>query len=336
MRLLFVLFIPLLLHTACNKPEPEGPAIKQPVQPAEGYGGADYPYAGVAKLNYDDGNAGFWLYYPQNPTPKEAPVVVFNHGYGAWNPACYGGWIRHLVRRGNIVIFPRYQATLVTTPAIYTSNAAAAISRALKVIAANPSWPQPIKGKYAYIGHSYGAVVSANLALTPVTYGVPGTKALVLACPGTGNAPQGAASSYKNMSSRIKMLLITEEYDNRAGTTFSDMLYKATTYITAANKNYIIHQADDHGTPAISANHGEAASTDMFFDSGQRNAVISASFTGTRTDATDYYCYWKLADALLDCALYQKGCDTALGRSAAQLYMGQWSDGTAVRPLLVK
>ncbi|MBV7529384.1 hypothetical protein [Chitinophaga sp. sic0106] len=336
MRLLFLLLATLFSQTACNKPAPEVPSVKQPAQPAEGYGGAAYTNNDIGKVNFDDGNTGFWLYYPMNPIPKEAPVIVFNHGYGAWNPACYGGWIRHLVRRGNIVIFPRYQATLVTTPAIYTSNAATAISRALKTIADNPSWPQPAKGKYAYVGHSYGAVVSANLALTPAAYGISAAKALILACPGTGNAPQGAAASYRNMSAKIKMLLLTEEDDNRAGTTFSDLLYTTTPYITASNKNFIIHQADNHGAPVISANHGEAASTDMWFDSGERNTVISASFTGTRTDATDYYYYWKLTDALLDCAFYQKGCDTALGNTTAQQYTGHWSDGQAVKPLLVK
>ena len=43
------------------------------------------------------------------PTPEVAPVVVFNHGWFAVNPGVYGAWIEHMVRKGRIVIAPRYQ-----------------------------------------------------------------------------------------------------------------------------------------------------------------------------------------------------------------------------------
>ncbi len=291
----------------------------------------------MEKRNFDDNtNLGYWLYFPSDTAIKEAPVVVFNHGFGAWNPACYGGWIKHLVRKGNIVIFPRYQSTLLTSPSTFTSNVAVAINRAFKEIASNPGWPQPIKSKLVYVGHSYGAVISANLALSPNTYGVPAPRAIILACASTGNAPQGAASSYKMMSSKLKMLLITEEDDNTAGPTFSEMLYNSTTYIPAANKSYVTHMADNYGYPAITAEHGEAAATDMTYDSGQRNAIINLSFSSTRIDATDYFCYWKLTDALMDCVFNKQGCETAMGKTEAQKNMGNWSDGTPVKLLQVK
>ncbi|WP_167021670.1 alpha/beta hydrolase fold domain-containing protein [Chitinophaga sp. Cy-1792] len=321
---------------ACKKPSNQPAVIRQPDQPMEGYGSSSYTSSTVIKKNCDDGNTGYWLYLPSDPMPKEAPVIVFNHGYGAWNPACYGAWIKHLVKKGNIVIFPRYQSTIVTNPATYTNNAAAAINRALKLLAADSTLPQPIKGKIAYIGHSYGGVIAANLAMTPATYGVPPPKAIMLACPGTGNAPQGALPSYKSMSSKVKMLLIVEEKDNSAGTTFADMLYSSTTYIPAANKTMITHMADPYGYPAITAEHGEAAATDMTFDSGQRNNIITLSFTSTRVDATDYYCYWRLTDALLDCAFHQQGCDNVYGDSTLVTNMGNWSDGQPLKPLVVR
>jgi len=337
LRSLLLTLFTILLLTDCKKPARNGPVIQQPDQPLEGYGGRSYKFGGVVKRNFDDNtNLGFWLYYPADTALKEAPVVVFNHGYGLWNPACYGGWIKHLVRRGNIVIFPRYQATLMTSPSTYTSNVAAAINRAFKEIASQPTWPQPIKSKLVYVGHSFGGVISANLALSPGTYSVPAPKAIILACPGTGNTSQGAASSYKMMSSKLKMLLITEADDNSNGTTFPDLLYNTTTYIPAANKNHITHVADKHGYPAITADHGEAAATDMTFDSGQRNTFINLSFSGTRIDATDYFCYWKLTDALMDCIFNKQGCETALGNTEAQKNMGKWSDGTQVKQLQVK
>ncbi|MEZ4892408.1 MAG: hypothetical protein R2778_05270 [Saprospiraceae bacterium] len=52
---------------------------------------------------------GYWLFEPADPKPDSAEVVVFLHGYGAYNPMAYGKWIKHLVAKGNIVIYPRYQ-----------------------------------------------------------------------------------------------------------------------------------------------------------------------------------------------------------------------------------
>jgi hypothetical protein len=51
------------------------------------------------------------------------------------------------------------------------------------------------------------------------------------------------------------------------------------------------------------------------------------------TNALDYYGTWKLFDALRDAAFDGKNRDLALGDGPAQLAMGNWSDGTPVKPL---
>ena len=62
-------------------------------------------------------------------------MVVFLHGWFAVNPGFYGAWIDHLVRDGNIVIFPRYQNDVGTMPQDFLPNALAAIRDALGVLA---------------------------------------------------------------------------------------------------------------------------------------------------------------------------------------------------------
>jgi len=52
-------------------------------------------------------------------------------------------------------------------------------------------------------------------------------------------------------------------------------------------------------------------------------------------DSMDYYGFWKLFDALTDAAFYGRNKDYALGGGRNQTYMGQWSDGRPVEPLLV-
>ena len=56
---------------------------------------------------------------------------------------------------------------------------------------------------------------------------------------------------------------------------------------------------------------------------------------GRRIDALDFYAYWKLFDALTDCAFYGKNREFALGNTPQQRFMGTWSDRTPVQELVV-
>ena len=72
---------------------------------------------------------------------------------------------------------------------------------------------------------------------------------------------------------------------------------------------------------------------DSFFDNGEDNITIA--FTTGVEDVVEFYCYWKLQDALMDCALRNENCDVAFGDTEAQRNMGQWSDDTPVRQLQI-
>src|SRR5438876_1883397 len=102
-----------------------------PVQPSSGPGGADYRHSKVVKTEHGQGGTQYWTFEPAEPTPASAPVIVFLHGWGAMQPRMYDRWIQHLVRRGNIVIYPRYQENLVTPPREFTPNATLAVEAAL-------------------------------------------------------------------------------------------------------------------------------------------------------------------------------------------------------------
>ena len=69
---------------------------------------------------------------------RPLPVVVFVHGLFATDPDTYGAWIRHLVRDGNVVIYPAYQGAL-TPPAAFLANrpavASSPASRAMRSMA---------------------------------------------------------------------------------------------------------------------------------------------------------------------------------------------------------
>lgn len=94
------------------------------------------PCYGMITESYGEGSQKYWIFRPA--APGKYPVVVFLHGWAATEPLFYMAWIRHLVREGNIVVYPRYQNLLDLSSEKFTDNAANSIKDALK----------KLKGKY--------------------------------------------------------------------------------------------------------------------------------------------------------------------------------------------
>src|ERR1700683_5030439 len=113
---------------------------------------------------YDSRPPRFWFFNPADPKPEGAPLVIFNHGWSAMEPKPYGAWIDHIVKRGTIVVYPVYQDSLRTPPGDFTPNAAAGIRAAIAKLQSEPGHVKPDLGKIAFVGHSMGGVISANLA----------------------------------------------------------------------------------------------------------------------------------------------------------------------------
>src|SRR5262249_53753232 len=133
-------------------------AASPPAQALNGPGGAAYVCGGKKVTSYGDGDSQYWLFEPINPAPKSCPVIIFSHGWGAMEPRSYDGWIEHLVRRGNIVIYPRYQADFLVTGEDFVNNAAAAVKDAFAKLK-EPGHPHAQTDKVATVGHSAGGIV---------------------------------------------------------------------------------------------------------------------------------------------------------------------------------
>lgn len=318
----------LLLFTATSFAQ-----ILQPTQPASGPGGSNYTHGGVTIYDYATNGNGedFWLYEPNNPIPDSANVIVFCHGLGMTNPKAYGAFIKHLVRKGNIVIYPRYQRTLSLTTGIaeYNDSCAKGILKALDTI----QQPGHVKGRvynYFILGHSVGGVLTANMTMLHQQYGLPKPLTAFSMQPG---AATYLMSDYSPFPADVKYLIAVGQDDAIVGTAPGTTIYNQSTAVPTSHKNLIHHYADNHGSPAIQASHNEPCGFDSQFDNGETNLFIPF-VTGT-VDAMDYYCYWKLQDALMDCALNNQNCEYAFGDTPEQHGMGNWSDGTPVRILEV-
>lgn len=322
-----------------------GPAATPPPQPASGPGGSEYPFADMTMHRYGDGDSEYWIFEPAGPTPKSAPVIIFNHGWGVMTPNVYGAWIKHLVRRGNIVIYARYQSSLLTKMTDFTPNAVAAMTAALAELKAGDH-VRPQLDRVAVVGHSMGGAITANLAALASSQGLPIPKAICCVEPANKSVFaqyfQMPMENLHKIPANTLALVIVGDRDIMAGDETAKWIFWSLKQIPAANKDYVTLVSDDHGSPALVANHMAPVAVEMLdHDSGagpnddpsrlrprERSAHKSL-------DALNYYGTWKLFDGLTDAAFFGKNIQYALGDTPEQRYMGKWSDGTPVKELKV-
>lgn len=309
--------------------------ISQPTQPTNGPGSSVYAHGSVTATNYASDEQGFWLFEPSAPVPDSADVVVLLHGLGDVNPKLYGAWIKHLTRKGNVVIYPKYQNNQLTTPEnTFNDNTGIAIRKALDTLQL-PGHVKPRLANLAAVGHSYGGVLAPNMVIQHATYNLPAFKAL-FSVEGAIIAAQVMLPSYNTMPSDVKMLVMVGSDDIVVGSAFGRELMDSTIHVGTQFKNHITLYADNTGTPTMAASHSEPLAIDNDYDSGEMNLLSTIGAATSTVDAVDYYCFWKLLDALLDCAFRNQNCNVAFGDTPEQRFMGQWSNGTAVKELVVE
>jgi acetyl esterase/lipase len=351
--LLIVVTMALIVLTrsvrAQDKPKP-------PAQPATGPGGADYKHKQVVANMFGTGPTRYWIFEPADPKPESAPLVIFNHGWGAMEPKVYGAWIDHMVNRGNIVVYPVYQDSLRTPTYVFTPNAAAGIRSAIEKLQTEPGHVKPQLDKVAVVGHSMGGVITANLGAQWQQLGVPQPKALMCVEPGkTWTDSERTAVKLADMSLIGKdtlLLAVAGDRDRLVKDVDAKRIFKESTSILPQNKNHVVMVSDDYGSPTLTASHfAPCAPNPKYTDPSiggpirqwlrerrQEAGDDSPDFTvdGARfIDALDFYGTWKLFDGLCDAAFYGTNREYALGNTPQQRFMGKWSDGTPVKELQV-
>lgn len=302
-----------------------------PTPPVEGPGSFIYQHQEVIFHDYAENPDGFWLFEPASPKPDSAHVVVFNHGYGAYNPMIYGLWIKHIVKKGNIVIFPRYQKNLwFPRPNKFSKNVSKAIRDALKLMETK-DFVKPITSELALVGHSYGGVVSADLAVNFKAHKIPQPKAILLCSPGSGPLKGGLLKTYDGIPEETKLLIMVSENDHVVGQKFGKKVFD--TAIKVKQRNLIWQYHDNTTSPPQYAGHNECYSIDETYDTGIRNGTTKRAIKRNRLSNVDYHGYWKLLDALLDCSRNGDNCEFAFGNTTQQRSLGNMQDGTPLKEL---
>jgi pimeloyl-ACP methyl ester carboxylesterase len=326
--------------------------VTPPPQPATGPGGAQYSHTSVTKNHYGKGGQEYWLFEPDSPKPRSAPVVVLIHGWGGMNPLFYGAWIDHLVKRGNIVIYPRYQTNLLTPLKEFTPNTISAVKDAIERLQTEKGHVTPELNKFAAVGHSMGGLLAANLAALAAESKLPRVRAVMSVEPGITESPINfVLADLKKLPADTLLLALAGDQDSLVRDTDAKRIYYESTRIPSANKDFITLVSDTHGAPALVASHRAPTAMDKSYDSGEGSGGAPAGTPDPigdapevkrrvrpetmQVNALDYYGTWKLFDALCDAAFTGKNREYALGNTPQQRFMGLWSDGIPVKELKV-
>lgn len=290
-----------------------------------------YRSADLVVIDSAGGAGGYWIYLPAEILPDTAPLVIFLHGFGCYNPMIYGKWIRHLVGKGNVVIMPRYQDRLLQPRAREFSDITArSIQRAIDHLRQHSATPVGFD-RPVLIGHSYGGVLAADLLLHFSEKKLPKPAAALICQAGTNIFRGGRVRNYEGFPEELSLLLVVAKNDLLVSRRISKQIYRHTTHLK--KREMLILNPDRHGRPPLAAGHRACHATDPDFDNGVRTFSARYALFNIPTDAADFYGYWKLADALIDCTLRETNCESAFGGTPAQTGLGYWSDGKAVEQL---
>ena len=326
------LIVSLVAVPSCGRALP-------PDQPTTGPGGADYTHASVTQSTYGEEGEQYWLIEPNDPAPESAPLIVFNHGWAGMLPGYYAAWIEHIVRRGNIVLFPRYQASLSTPPSRFLPNAIQAATDGVARLQ-DGRHVRPDLDRFALVGHSMGGQLTANMAAVAADVGLPTPGAVMCAEPGGPKDDVWWHHLFEDLSqipAGTLLLTLVGDADRFVGETGARMIYEGATQIPAQDKDFVVLVSDDYGQPHLVANHlaPVAMMECNLFAPEFGISLLTIDVADLSVNALDTYGTWKLFDALTDAAFYGTNRQYALGDTPEQRFMGEWSDGTPVRELVV-
>lgn len=325
-------------------------------------------HAGFATIQGGQGGNEYWIFTPEEPRPAEAPVVVFVHGWGGMDPYVYGAWLKHLVLRGNIVIYPRYQANIKTRLDDMTPHALVAVQAAYKRLRAGG--PVRPNRELAFVGHSMGGFIATNLAALSSQNGLPAPAALMVIEPGDGEERMKRLGERVPLADAAKLpdsmlvLLVTGDADTVVGDKGAAKIWQGLRKSRVEAKVYITVGADQQTMPKDAADHFAPLATDEEFDpefslhrrDGEEDESQKKGFFARRKearqqrlidktrgrwadkyepDAMDYDGYWKMLDEMLDAAF---GPNSEAGfKEAARRWVRQFDrEAKPGKPRIVK
>lgn len=331
-------------------------AANQPAQAKSGPGGADYVAGDVAKRAVGSFETPTIVFHA-GPATAPRPVVIFLHAWGAANPQLYGGWIEHMARKGNLVLWPRFQDPNRVRIQDGTTNVIAALKQAFADLA-NDAEARPDLNRVVVVGHLSGGVMAMNVAALAAENNLPAPRLVMSLMPGgvtrDAKARGTLLADLSKIPAQTLMMTMIGDRDHLPSDRVARLFLREATGVPASRKLFMRVASDDHGYPPLSASLAAPAAPKEGYDlariklppepprdpkaprrswrwsadmalSGEQT-LLAAQINNNSTDAMDYQGFWRVLDMGMEAAF--AGQDAVAMRANPRLIdMGQWSNG---------
>lgn len=268
-------------------------------------------YEKVSKRTYTTDRGYSVIYYPETENETALPVIAYLHGFFVFNSSdSYEETYYYLASCGYIVIAPNYESIFLD-PANYTKCAAAQIKDGIS-FAEDSLKVKPAKRDGEYLiglaGHSVGAVTALNICAErklPVKFAV------------SLNASDGGADIIPKddlslADGDINILMAVGADDTEPCFRTSRTMWESLSDHPEENKAFYVLYSDENKEERVIADH-----IFMKENGGSSGNLIK-------------YGVHKWCRAIADWSFYGKDYESWHGASA--LDMGEWSDGTKLKP----
>jgi acetyl esterase/lipase len=180
-------------------------------------------------------------------TQGPLPTILFVHGWGYQQAGAYRAWIRHLARKGNAVIVPRYQTGPHSDPATVRGAMLGGVRTALRRIDVAP-------GTLIAAGHSAGAALAADYAALAGSDELPEPRAVFAVYPGRAiiGTPGIPAADLSRIPATTRVLVMAGARDVIVGQEPAREMVAAARAIPESRRRFLLvnrPEAADHLAP---------------------------------------------------------------------------------------
>jgi acetyl esterase/lipase len=279
-------------------------------------GDENYPHQAVGHHAIGKDDNRVWILFPDSLRPESANIVLFMHGWRALDPSYYGGWVDHIAKRGNIVLYPLFEKSRSDPPENSLRNAIESTKQALQYLAdAGPVQPDP--SNFSVVGHSLGGGLAAQMAGLGVSSGLPQPRAVMLVMPGWLASRNYPTDNLTLIPPSTYLLIVEGDRDQFQGTRHGQTIFNATRQIPPDHKAFVRLLS----TKGLIADHYAPLSPDPAYhleeeSSGEKlRKEIAKLLIGARpgeTDALDRQGLWPMFDELINVAATGGSIDVAI------------------------
>jgi acetyl esterase/lipase len=286
----------------------------------------DSLHQSVGHLAIGTASSRVWIFFPDSPRPESANVVLFLHGWRALDPAYYGGWIDHIAKSGNIVLYPLFEASRRDPPQNSLRNAIESTKQALQHLAeAGPV--KPILSNLPIVGHSLGAGLAVQMAGVAASSGLPQPKAVMAVQPGWMASKTYPTDNLTCIPPSTYLLVVEGDKDQFQDTRHGSTIFNMATQIPPDHKAFVRLLS----TGGLIADHFAPLSPDPDYhlEEGSVAGVLLKKalklFMGVREgeiDALDRQGLWPMFDELVSVARNGGTIDTAVKAATVEIAVG--------------